>query len=756
MSWLGRLLGWLLRRLRPREGWGVLLSLTAALLALAAAVDATGWLPDYLDPYPPALLGMLFGLWAARKLRRGLLAFILATLLGAGLAILAAALDFQGLRDLESLHNQLAAFGRIVADSLALADGNGPETPLHPRLLSAVFFLLLWLSGVWAAWGAFRWRSALRALLIPGLLLGGVLFFAVGGYFWAGVFLFAFVLLAATLRFAQARLDWEARGVDYSPELALEVYLAGVAIALVVSLAALAVPSIRVSPITDAFWRVWAQPYATLEARIGPLFSRMQRPPRSLIGGGSVSPATMPRAHLLGGKPELTERIVMTVWVDDPDPAAPDYWSDYRWRGPTYARYSGRGWDNPPTLSVERLGPGETWLQTLPADRRPLRQEFRFAAGRPYWIYAAGEPVAADIGSRAFLLGDDNLMGMTAGVRRYEVLSQAPIFDVEHLRAAPDDYPPALAPYLDLPETVTQRTRDLAARITADARTPYDQAVAIQNYLRSVYPYTLDIDPPPPDVDVVDYFLFDLQQGYCDYYASAMVVMARSLGIPARLAVGYAPGEYDARKDRLVVREKDGHSWPELYFPGYGWIPFEPTPARPQFQAQPQLTRPREANKLDVLETLRALRLRGWRNQLLRWGGWLLFGIAILLLGRWVWREWRLRRQAENPWQLAWLRLARVGPRYGVISAPWLTPRETTNRWADVLTARYPRHPALPALLADIDALTMNLEARAYAPPNQRPDDAAAARAWRGIRAGLYRLRIPNHFVAWFVTIQRL
>ncbi len=741
MSWQGRLLGWMLRRLRPREGWSVLLSLAAALLALSSAVDEAGWLPEGLNPHIPVLLGLLFGLFAARTRRRGLLAFLLAMLLGAGLAVIAA-LNLQSLRDLESLPAHLATSFHHFGDFLGPAAGPGAAS-LHPMLLSALFFFVLWIGGVCAGWAAFRWHSALRALFLPGILLGTTLFFASRGYFWGGLFLFAFVLLAVSLHYARARLDWEARGVDYSPELALEVYLAGFTIALIVSLTALAMPGIRVSPITDAFWRVWARPYATLEARISPLFSQMQRPPRSLIGGGAPSPAVMPRAHLLGGKPDLSAQIIMLVQVDDPNPGAPAYWPDYRWRGPTYQRYTGRGWDNPPIEQTRRLGPGETWLQALPADRRPLRQDVRFLAGRPYWLYAAGEPVAADIRSRAFLRGPDDLLGMTAGVRRYTVLSQAPVFDPRHLRAAPQSYPPGLAPALALPDTVSPRTRDLAAHITADARTPYDQAIAIQNYLRSTYPYTLDIDPPPAGVDVVDYFLFDLQKGYCDYYASAMVVMARSLGIPARLAVGYAPGEYDARKNRLVVREKDGHSWPELYFPGYGWIPFEPTAVRPQFQAQPQLQKPRPANKLDVREELRALRWLGWRHQLLRWGGWLLFGIALMLLGRRAWREWRLRRQARNPWQLAWLRLARVGPRYGVIAAPWLTPRETAARWARALTARYPHHPALPALLADIDALAANLEARAYAPPARRPADRAAARAWRQVRAGLRALRFP-------------
>jgi transglutaminase-like putative cysteine protease len=431
--------------------------------------------------------------------------------------------------------------------------------------------------------------------------------------------------------------------------------------------------------------------------------------------------ATLPRAHLLGGSPELTERVIMTVRVEDPNPGAPEFWSDYRWRGPTFALYTGRGWDNPPPREVLRLGPGETWLRSLPADRRPLRQEFRFLAGKPYWLYAAGEPVAADIRSRASLLGREHLVGMTANVRRYTVVSQAPIFQAENLRVAPSEYPPDILPYLELPETVPQRVRDLAARITADATRPYDQALAIEAYLRSAFPYTLDVPLPPPDADVADWFLFELQRGYCDYYATAMVVMMRSLGVPARLAVGYAPGEYDARRNRLIVREKDAHSWPELYFPGYGWIPFEPTPARPRFQPQTALRRPQEVNRLDVQEAMRALRWRGAAQQVARWGGALLVLGLVLGLGRRAWREWRLRRRAEHAWHLAWLRLAQAAPRFGVQPAPWLTPREFAGRWADALTSRYPDHPALPALLADINALAQNLETGPTRPPPAIP-----------------------------------
>jgi hypothetical protein len=113
------------------------------------------------------------------------------------------------------------------------------------------------------------------------------------------------------------------------------------------------------------------------------------------------------------------------------------------------------------------------------------------------------------------------------------------------------------------------------------SQTPYDQARAIESFLHQ-YPYSLDVSRPPPDVDVVDYFLFDLQTGFCDYFASAMVVMARAVGLPARLGVGFLQQPADAAGIQ-TIRQINAHSWAEIYFPGYGWIEFEPTaPFAPQ------------------------------------------------------------------------------------------------------------------------------------------------------------------------------
>lgn len=135
--------------------------------------------------------------------------------------------------------------------------------------------------------------------------------------------------------------------------------------------------------------------------------------------------------------------------------------------------------------------------------------------------------------------------------------------------------------YLTVPASVPPEVGRLADKIVRDAGafTVYDKAKAIESYLRQ-YEYSTNITPPPSGVDRVDWFLFTGKKGYCEYYASAMVVMLRHLGIPSRLAGGYAPGTFDSATGAYIVKESSAHAWPEVYFPHYGWIEFEPTPSQ--------------------------------------------------------------------------------------------------------------------------------------------------------------------------------
>jgi hypothetical protein len=134
--------------------------------------------------------------------------------------------------------------------------------------------------------------------------------------------------------------------------------------------------------------------------------------------------------------------------------------------------------------------------------------------------------------------------------------------------------------YLRLPHQLDPRVGELARTLTASAANNYDRAAAIQSYLRTNFQYTLDPPAIEPD-DPVGSFLFRSKSGYCEYFAAAMAVMLRTLDVPSRLANGFQTGSYNRIGKDFVVRARDAHSWVEVYFTGYGWIPFDPTPADP-------------------------------------------------------------------------------------------------------------------------------------------------------------------------------
>ena len=164
----------------------------------------------------------------------------------------------------------------------------------------------------------------------------------------------------------------------------------------------------------------------------------------------------------------------------------------------------------------------------------------------------------------------------------YRMSSLVSVATDDDLREAGTEYDNFLTDhYLQLPTSLPDRVRDLAERLTEGSDKPLDKALDIQNYLRGPeFTYSMDIEAPPVEADGVDWFLFDSKVGYSDYFGSSMAVMLRSVGVPARMAAGYAPGELN-EDGQHVIRDSDSHGWVQVYFPGYGWIDFEPTPNWP-------------------------------------------------------------------------------------------------------------------------------------------------------------------------------
>ncbi len=271
----------------------------------------------------------------------------------------------------------------------------------------------------------------------------------------------------------------------------------------------------------------------------------------------------------------LSDRVVMYVR----SPA----WS--YWRSHSYDTYTGSAWRQADDSTLALTTGGRGIYFVIPSDTQAEGEEvvqtFYLAVDQPNLVFAAYRPKEAYLNTAALVLdaGDGLRVGepMKAGTT-YTIVSRRPDFAAEALRAAGDDYPAYVeGTYLQLPDNISERVRALALALTANAPTAYDKAVAIRDYLLTI-PYELYPPPQPPGSETVDNFLFVDQRGVCEQFATAHAVLLRSLGIPTRLVAGYGAGEYSALSGYYTVRANDAHAWTEVYFPGFGWVPFDATP----------------------------------------------------------------------------------------------------------------------------------------------------------------------------------
>lgn len=742
----------LLSRWRPREGWLLWTLALATILLVAVGAGAAAWVPHlglllsaiiiagYVASFwlsraaPPdaAAAGAAFGRrlpgWAAAALLVVLGVLVVSLLTGWREAPQVAPSTPWLLAPLARAGLALAEVAQRLAQWTAdvrMAGGASQDDAVFRWLVGMV----AWGAAAWAGWWLYARQRTLAALLPAGVLLASNAYFYWEGRLWLPFYLGGLTLVGVLMERWTLEQRWNRRGMDYSVAVRLDILMAAGGLALLVMVATAAMPRVVLRPTADWFAGLVDAPVSQIERTGQQLFPGLRRSPGSLLATGGRSGA-MPRAHLLTDAPELGEQVVMRVSTDElaglPFGGQPADAQRHLWRGLTFDRYDGRGWRNSP-LTARDFGAGEPWSEeTLPL-RRPLRQWVSLERSGDRALYAAGEPLAANRAYELLARGDaeepaDHIAALLVSGRRYQVLSLAPAADEAALRAAGADYPPQVAAlYLELPD-LPARVVELARQVTQDGAAPYDQALALEAFLRQ-FPYDLAIAPAPPGRDVVDYFLFDAQAGYCDYYASAMVVMARSVGIPARLAVGYATGDYDANERSFVVREHDAHSWPELYFPQVGWVRFEPTaaqpaPARPILsQASPDFATGGAAQVQANLQTMREDEIV--RQRL----GWLASAVAALALslGIWVWQ----RRRPPPEIAILYGRLGRWGRRLGASGLPGASPAEYGRQLSGHVRAL--DGAANGSLAGDVQQFVHSVEAALYSP---RPDEAEQRARW--------------------------
>lgn len=595
--------------------------------------------------------------------------------------------------------------------------------------------LLIWWASYSAVHGITSGGRALEALTPTALPLTINLIYTHLSLLYVVVIVSGLVILMAWTTQGQHQTSWSAHRLDY-PDVWLEWMGSGFFAAVIVCM--LAMSFTLLTSQTTVEWMSHAWDWPVSQARqIASRFLGGAKPVAQDSGLGGA--AILPTSRLITDPPQLLGEVVMWVWTDEPPPLPEQVplppINKPGWRGLTYATYSGRGWSNPPLAS--RL-----LSSTLPGN---LTQRFEIVAPHGDTLFAVNQPVSGEAGLVALYRSDADVIGLRGALSQYTVNSRVLSADEDALRQSPISYSTEITPYLQLASTLPQRVRDLATRVTAGAATPYDKAVKIEAFLRT-YPYTLDLPSLPEGRDLVDYFLFDAPGGYCDYYASAMVVMLRAVGVPARLASGYARGAYDDERGAYRVLGSDAHSWPEVYFPGVGWVEFEPTAARPT------LTRPFAAqDESGVIEVelsagqVRAALVQRQRRITLVWSG-ATVALLIALVAAFVIR--RERQLAALPADalipMLYQQARRRGAWLGVDVHPGDTPDEFVaafNRTTRHKAKRWQAHVEIAQhAIARIAELYCQIS---YSPRKPGAQEARQAlQAWRALRWRAWLLKL--------------
>lgn len=393
----------------------------------------------------------------------------------------------------------------------------------------------------------------------------------------SSLFAILLILLVSRLHYLNLRKRWESNGIPVDTETSLDWMRAAVVSALILVILAWNIPTWyrALSPNTPER-RQMVQSWLALRDRL----SNAVAP---LTGTGPSEGDYYQSDISLGTTISTSSEIVFNVSSSEPRPGGVRYY----WRARTYDEYRNGQWYSSYTsreeiTPIDEVLPIPGWEQRFDSTftftlQTPLLRNF-FTPGLPLIISRPAQAVGIQA-TRNYL--DTSTLLAVPPLRAgelYRVKSSISAPTVNALETSTGEYPDWVQKYyLELPSNFPEEIRALAEEITAGLETPFEKTEAITKYLRQNITYKTSVQSSPSYIDPIEYMLFTTKEGFCHYYASAEVLMLRSIGIPARLAVGFAEGEMDDRRTNFTVRRKDAHAWPEVFFNEFGWVEFEPT-----------------------------------------------------------------------------------------------------------------------------------------------------------------------------------
>jgi transglutaminase-like putative cysteine protease len=464
------------------------------------------------------------------------------------------------------------------------------ESYYDPVMVVLFWGGVLWGFSAWALWRMQTRRDPLLALF-PSVLLGGLTIGTTGDFSMGLLLMLASLLTLVILSDRDMkRKVWEEQELFQDADIAPRILRVGTLLAVGITIGAWLFSFLSVETFSDLFDPGGSSGSQEFEIARSLGLERKE----DTEAGQAFDPfmdVQLPNEHLIGAPPELSEEVVMYLTIEGVSSGQEGLREEVTLpryvRSLSYDRYTGRGWASR-SVEVLEYEPGELILEASREDQAVLRQRVLPVGDPPGHLYTIGIPLRVDQGtSIAWRLHEEDsgrvdLFGGILSVREYRADSIIPRFNEERVRASGQRYPTWIEErYLPLPSTIPEKVLTLARDLTAVEPTPYDRAVALERYLRT-YPYTLEVPTPPIDEDITEFFLYTLREGYCDYYATTMVVLARAAGLPARLVTGYLMESDTPAGSEVAITADQAHAWVEIYFPELGWIPFEPTAGRPE------------------------------------------------------------------------------------------------------------------------------------------------------------------------------
>ena len=548
---------------------------------VAARLSVTNWSPSLWMMDILAFFGVILGLMLGASKFKPRTVFLISAAYTFFFLLWQLGLSLS--QEVQWSDKMLVLFNRIWAN-VDLFFKDNPVT--DPLLFLSLMGLLVWFLSLITGYQTSRYGKPWWSIIILTVLL------IVVDYYhpflnhrnrYSGIFFFLIVLLLARLFLLRMRRIWAEKNVMEDSETGINLTKWAFAISILVVLVAWSMPIVVQAltlgtPAQQKLKQSWGELRDRLSNAVAGLTN--QNMPVNNFYGNSID---------LGSRAATGDDQIYKIEIPDTEIAQG---IRYYWKSRSYDLYTGGGWVT--SFDREYLNSPDDWRVRSEEfeNQTSITLTISSVLSLSRTIVSPGVPInfsrAVQVQTATADAGEQDILGLMAqpplsNGETYRVQARLNTPTIKQLRETGEDYPGWVKNrYLVLPEEFSPRVINLAQQITTGLDNPYDKAEAITQYLRKTITFVDVVRQPPAGVDAIEWFLFDYQKGFCNYYASAEVLLLRAVGVPARLSVGFAEGQYDDGKFTFTVRRRDSHAWPEVYFVGVGWVEFEPTTSQPE------------------------------------------------------------------------------------------------------------------------------------------------------------------------------